>query len=69
MTIVSVQTIVPDRYAVTPSEKPAAKPPPKIYAVQEPPFKGYLEPQPDGYERSRANPGASAIVIDSGTIV
>lgn len=66
MTIVSVQTIVPDRYSITPAEKAVSKPPPKVYPVQEAPFKGYQPPQPDGYERSKANPGASAIVIDNG---
>jgi actin-related protein 5 len=66
MTITSVQTLLPGRVAVTPTEKTAAKPPPKIYNVLDNPFKGYQPPQPDGYERSRSKPSTSAIVIDNG---
>ncbi|KAL5691009.1 hypothetical protein EMGR_007344 [Emarellia grisea] len=67
MTITSVQTILPSRFAVTSTEKNAAKPPPKIYNVLDNPFKGYQPPQPDGYERSRSKPSTSAIVIDNGS--
>ncbi|EDN11056.1 conserved hypothetical protein [Histoplasma mississippiense (nom. inval.)] len=43
------------------------KPPPKLYPVQEPPFKGYMPPQPEGYEQSREATSSSAIVIDNGS--
>ncbi|EAW13513.1 actin-related protein ARP5 [Aspergillus clavatus NRRL 1] len=67
MTIISVQTFLPGRLAITSNEKNAAKPPPSVYNVQDNPFKGYHPPQPDGYERSKSNPDASAIVIDNGS--
>jgi actin-related protein 5 len=66
MTITSVQTILPGRYAVNATEKRAEKPPPKTYGVQEFPFKGYQPPQPDGFEQSRSHPDTSVIVIDNG---
>ncbi|KAJ5296326.1 Glutathione-dependent formaldehyde-activating enzyme/centromere protein V [Penicillium atrosanguineum] len=67
MTISSVQTLLPGRYAINANEKRAEKPPPKTYSVQEFPFKGYQPPQPDGFEQSRAHPDTSAIVIDNGS--
>lgn len=67
MTIVSVETILPGRYAILKSEKAATTPPPNTYTVQEPPFKGYQPPQPEGYEQSKSNPSTSAIVIDNGS--
>ena len=66
MTIVSEQTIIPGRLFINANEKRAAKPPPKVFNIQDRTFKGYQPPQPDGYERSKSNPGASAIVIDNG---
>lgn len=66
MTISSVQTLLPGRYAINATEKRTEKPPPKTYSVQEFPFKGYQPPQPDGFEQSRAHPDTSTIVIDNG---
>ncbi|KAJ5640202.1 uncharacterized protein N7484_008064 [Penicillium longicatenatum] len=66
MTITSVRTILPTRFAANSSEKPAAKPPPEPYHAQDFPFKGYQAPQTDGFERSKAHPDTSAIVIDNG---
>lgn len=66
MAITSVQNVLPGRYAINSTEKNAAKPPPKIYNVQEPPFKGYHPPQPEGYEQSRSKADSTAIVIDNG---
>lgn len=66
MTVTSVQTILPGRYAINATEKRAEKPPPQTYGVQDFPFKGYQPPQPDGFEQSRARPDTSAIVIDNG---
>ncbi|KAG2412048.1 hypothetical protein HFD88_009604 [Aspergillus terreus] len=67
MAITSVQNVLPGRYAINSTEKNAAKPPPKIYNVQEPPFKGYHPPQPEGYEQSRSKADSTAIVIDNGS--
>ncbi|KAL2001026.1 hypothetical protein VTN02DRAFT_2339 [Thermoascus thermophilus] len=67
MTISSTQTILPTRSTTSSADKSAAKPPPTVYGLPEPPFKGYQPPQPDGYARSQANPTASAIVIDNGS--
>lgn len=66
MTITSAQTISRGGQPTNVAERNAAKPPPKVYEIREPPFKGYQPPQPDGYEQSKANPGSSAIVIDNG---
>lgn len=66
MTITSVQTILPTRFTSNSTEKPAAKPPPELYHAQDFPFKGYQAPQTDGFERSKAHPDTSAIVIDNG---
>jgi actin-related protein 5 len=41
-------------------------PPPQLYPVREAHFEGYLEPQPDGYQKAKSRDGA-AIVIDNGT--
>lgn len=68
MTITSVQAVLPGRFAINSTEKSTAKPPPKVYNAQEPPFKGYHAPQPDGYQRSRSKPDTSAIVIDNGAL-
>ncbi|EED14274.1 chromatin remodeling complex subunit (Arp5), putative [Talaromyces stipitatus ATCC 10500] len=65
MTITTERIIVSTR-ASSSSDKDSPKPPPKIYNVQEYPFKGYHPPQPDGYEQSKASPHSSAIVIDNG---
>lgn len=65
MTITSVQTLLPTRFAVNSNEKRVAKSPPELHTVQDFPFKGYQPPQPDGWEQSKATPG-SAIVIDNG---
>ncbi|CEJ61613.1 Putative Chromatin remodeling complex subunit Arp5 [Penicillium brasilianum] len=67
MTITSIQTLLPGRYSVNVTEKRTEKPPPQTYTVQDYPFKGYQPPQPDGYERSKAHPDTSAIVIDNGS--
>ncbi|KAJ5691824.1 hypothetical protein N7462_001247 [Penicillium macrosclerotiorum] len=67
MTITSVQTFLPSRFAINSSEKREAKPTPQTYGVQDFPFKGYQPPQPDGYEQSKAHPDTSAIVIDNGS--
>lgn len=67
MTITSVHTLLPSRFSAAVTEKRAEKPPPKTYTVQDFPFKGYNPPQADGYERSKAHPDTSAIVIDNGT--
>ncbi|PKY05738.1 putative chromatin remodeling complex subunit [Aspergillus campestris IBT 28561] len=67
MTINSVQTLFPGRRSINATEKSAAKPPPKTYPARDPPFRGYLSPQADGFERSRSNPDSSAIVIDNGS--
>ena len=66
MTISSVQTILPTRFAGDPSQRKAPKPPPLIYNAKDHPFKGFHPPQPEGYEQSKANPESSAIVIDNG---
>lgn len=68
MTITSVQTVLPGRYAVNSSEKRVEKPPPEVYGVPDFPFKGYQPPQPDGFKQSQADPDASAIVIDNGQL-
>lgn len=67
MTITSVQTLLPGRYSVNVAERRAEKPPPPTYTVTDYPFKGYQPPQPDGYQRSKAHPDTSAIVIDNGS--
>ncbi|ODM19640.1 hypothetical protein SI65_04625 [Aspergillus cristatus] len=67
MTITSVQTVLPNRLTIDPSERKAAKPPPKVYNAKDHPFKGYHPPQPEGYRQSKANPDSSAIVIDNGS--
>lgn len=69
MTITSIQTLLPGRYSVNVTEKRTEKPPPQTYTVQDYPFKGYQPPQPDGYERSKAHPDTSAIVIDNGSFL
>ena len=66
MTITSVQTLLPARIASNATEKRTEKPPPKLYSVQDFPFKGYHPPQPEGYQQSKAHPDTSAIVIDNG---
>lgn len=68
MTITSVQTVIPDRFSINPFEQRAAKPPPKVFTIQDRPFKGYQPPQPEGYGRSKSNPDTSAIVIDNGEL-
>lgn len=67
MTITSVQTVLPGRDSVNVAERRAEKPPPQTYTVTDYPFKGYQPPQTDGYERSKAHPDTSAIVIDNGS--
>ncbi|WEW59194.1 Nuclear actin-protein involved in chromatin remodeling [Emydomyces testavorans] len=67
MTISSTQIIVPPRISLNLTEKREPKPPPRVFPVREPPFKGLQPPQPDGYEYSRASPTRSAIVIDNGS--
>ncbi|KAI2714002.1 hypothetical protein CBS147332_2753 [Penicillium roqueforti] len=67
MTITSVHTLLPARIASNASEKRTEKPPPKLYTVQDFPFKGYHPPQPEGYQQSKAHPDTSAIVIDNGS--
>lgn len=67
MTITSVQTVLPGRHSVNVAERRAEKPPPQTYTVTDYPFKGYQPPRTDGYERSKANPDTSAIVIDNGS--
>ncbi|KAL4890572.1 actin-like ATPase domain-containing protein [Aspergillus ambiguus] len=67
MAITSVQPVLPGRYAINSTEKTASKSPPQVYNVQEPPFKGYHPPQPEGYEQSRSKPDTTAIVIDNGS--
>ncbi|KAI1942738.1 Nuclear actin-protein involved in chromatin remodeling [Ophidiomyces ophidiicola] len=67
MTILSVQAVPPYRVLQNIAEKREPKPPPKVFPVRDPPFKGFHPPEPDGYERSRALPYASAIVIDNGS--
>ncbi|PLB44901.1 putative chromatin remodeling complex subunit [Aspergillus steynii IBT 23096] len=67
MTITSVQTLLPGRFGINSTEKTAAKKPPTLYNAQDHPFKGYHPPQTEGYERSKANPDTSAIVIDNGS--
>ena len=68
MTITSVQTLLPGRFGINSTEKHVAKNPPTIYNAQDHPFKGYHPPQTEGYERSKANPDTSAIVIDNGAL-
>lgn len=65
MTITSVQTVLPGRFAVNASERRVQKPPPETFSVPDFPFKGYQQPQPEGFAQSQANPD-SAIVIDNG---
>ncbi|PGG97942.1 hypothetical protein GX51_07054 [Blastomyces parvus] len=67
MTITSIRVLVAPRAAADISQKRDPKPPPKLYPIQEPPFKGYMPPQPDGYEQSRETASSSAIVIDNGS--
>lgn len=66
MTITSIQTVLPSRFAPDTPNRKAAKPPPQVYNAKDHPFKGYLPPQPEGYEQSKVDPGSSAIVIDNG---
>ncbi|KAJ5979714.1 Actin-like protein arp5 [Penicillium waksmanii] len=66
MTITSVQTVLPSRFAVNSSERREEKPPPQTHSVPDFPFKGYQAPQLDGFAQSQANPN-SAIVIDNGS--
>ncbi|KAJ5767625.1 Actin-like protein arp5 [Penicillium manginii] len=66
MTITSVQTVLPSRFAANSSQKREEKPPPQIHSVPDFPFKGYQAPQPEGFAQSQANPN-SAIVIDNGS--
>ncbi|KAL3481434.1 hypothetical protein BJX99DRAFT_218998 [Aspergillus californicus] len=66
MAITSVQSIIPARYSFNSSEKKAVQSSPRIYDVQDRPFKGYQPPQPEGYEQSKSKPDTSAIVIDNG---
>lgn len=49
-----------------PSEAPIA--PPKLYHAREAYYEGFIEPQPDGYQKARSR-GAenAAIVIDNGS--
>ncbi|KAK2802895.1 Nuclear actin-protein involved in chromatin remodeling [Onygenales sp. PD_10] len=67
MTITSTRVLAPQRATADISERNAPKPPPKLYAVHDPPFKGYQPPQLDGYAHSRATASTSAIVIDNGS--
>ncbi|OJJ50711.1 hypothetical protein ASPZODRAFT_148150 [Penicilliopsis zonata CBS 506.65] len=67
MTITSVQTILPGRFAIDASDKAGPKPPPELYTVQDHPFKGFHPPQPEGYEESKSRSGNNAIVIDNGS--
>ncbi|OKL62032.1 hypothetical protein UA08_02181 [Talaromyces atroroseus] len=64
---ITSETIISSTRASSASNKDSAKPPPKIYNVQEYPFKGYHPPQPDGYQQSKSSPSSSAIVIDNGS--
>jgi hypothetical protein len=66
MAIISVQTLLPSRIASNATEKRTEKPPPQLHTVQDFPFKGYIPPQPEGWQQSQAHPGTSAIVIDNG---
>lgn len=66
MTITSVHTILPTRFATESNERKAPKPSPSVYNAIDHPFKGFQPPQPEGYEQSKADPGSSAIVIDNG---
>lgn len=68
MAITSVQPVLPGRYAINSTEKRAAKNPPTVYNAQEPPFKGYHPPQPEGYEQSRSKADSTAIIIDNGEL-
>jgi hypothetical protein len=61
-----ISDIILSTPAVANSPRNLDKPPPKVVPVQDPPFKGYQPPQPDGYEQSKASPDSSAIVIDNG---
>ncbi|KAG5301882.1 chromatin remodeling complex subunit [Histoplasma ohiense] len=67
MTITSTRILAAPRTAADIFQKNDPKPPPKLYPVQEPPFKGYMPPQPEGYEQSRQATSSSAIVIDNGS--
>lgn len=65
MTITSVQSLLPGRIASNLTETRTEKPPPQLHGITDFPFKGYHPPQPEGYQKSQANPD-SAIVIDNG---
>ncbi|KAK2737829.1 Nuclear actin-protein involved in chromatin remodeling [Myotisia sp. PD_48] len=67
MTISSSKVIASSQAVIGVQERRQAKPAPKLFNVSEPPFRGFLEPQPDGYQRSKAAPGSNAIVIDYGS--
>ncbi|OQE18757.1 hypothetical protein PENSTE_c017G07871 [Penicillium steckii] len=67
MTITSMHTVLPSRFAVNAAERRVEKPPPQTYSVSDVPFKGYQPPQPDGFAQSQAHPDTSAIVIDNGS--
>ncbi|OJD12909.1 hypothetical protein AJ78_06574 [Emergomyces pasteurianus Ep9510] len=67
MTITSTRLLVSPRTAADISQRNDPKPPPKLYPIQDPPFKGYIPPQPEGYEQSRETASSSAIVIDNGS--
>ncbi|OAX78248.1 hypothetical protein ACJ72_07445, partial [Emergomyces africanus] len=65
MAITSSRLLVTPRVAADISQSNDPKPPPKLYPIQDPPFKGYIPPQPEGYEQSRETASSSAIVIDN----
>lgn len=65
MTITSQQILQPPRIASSADMK-IPKPPPKVFPIDDFPFKGYQPPKPEGYERSKDSPDTSAIVIDNG---
>jgi hypothetical protein len=53
------------------TSKSEVAPPPKVWLARDPPFEGYVEPQPDGYEKSarlQSEGEPAAIVIDNGEI-
>ncbi|KAJ9207627.1 putative chromatin remodeling complex subunit [Paecilomyces variotii] len=64
---IAAATVLPTRSAAIVTDKDRVKPPPKVYPVQDHPFKGYHPPQPDGYEQSKSTANTSAIVIDNGS--
>ena len=63
MTITSVRVLEPVEVVAKGSGRTSPKPPPRVWAAGEPPFRGYQAPPSDGY---RQGDGGTALVVDNG---